>query len=138
MIARRNDALKYLEKWNKTKEITSTGRPIDGIISPVYALPAYPHEYEMSMGYTGIINLLQLSSITLPITRVDLQLDQITDEYRQRKIASQYDRIAKEIYRGSEVFENCRVGLQIIARRLEDEKAIGMVMVLEQALRSYQ
>ncbi|CAF1159749.1 unnamed protein product [Rotaria sordida] len=137
-VARRDYAMKYLEKWNKTKEITSTGRPIDGIISPICGLPAYPHEYQISIEYTGIVNLLQLTSIILPITRVDSQLDQITDEYRNMKIASDLDKMAKETYKGPEVFENCIVGLQIICRRLEEEKAIGMAMVLEKALELYQ
>ncbi|CAF1563120.1 unnamed protein product [Rotaria sp. Silwood1] len=136
--ARTDYAIKYLEKWNQTKEKTSTGRPIDGIISPVCALPAYPHEFRLSIGYTGIANLLQLSSVILPVTRVDLELDQVTDEYRNMKIASELDQIARETYEGPEVFENCIVGLQVICRRLEEEKAIGMAMVLEKALKLYQ
>jgi amidase len=136
--ARTNYAMKYIEKWNKTKEITSTGRPIDGIISPICALPAYPHEYELSIGYTGIANLLQLSSVILPVTRVDQQLDQITDEYRNMEIASELDKIAKETYKSPEIFENCMVGLQVICRRLEEEKAIGMAMILEKALQLYE
>ena len=136
--ARTNYALRYLEKWNKTKELTSTGRPIDGIISPIYALPAYPHEYKLSVGYTGIANLLQLPSVILPVTQVDLKLDQITDEYRNMKIASEFDQAAKDTYKGPEVFENCIVGLQVLCRRLEDEKAIGMAMIIEKALKLYQ
>ncbi|CAF1189927.1 unnamed protein product [Rotaria sordida] len=137
-IARTNYAIKYLERWNQTKEITSTGRPIDGIISPIFALPAYPHDYRISGGYTGIANLLQLSSVILPVTRVDLQLDQITDEYRNMKIASEFDKIARETYKSPQMFENCVIGLQVMCRRLEEEKAIGMAMVLEKALKLYQ
>ncbi|CAF0956571.1 unnamed protein product [Rotaria sordida] len=137
-IARTNYAIKYLERWNQTKEITSTGRPIDGIISPIFALPAYPHDYRTSGGYTGIANLLQLSSVILPVTRVDLQLDQITDEYRNMKIASEFDKIARETYKSPQMFENCVIGLQVMCRRLEEEKAIGMAMVLEKALKLYQ
>jgi amidase len=137
-VSRTNFAIKYLEKWNKTQEITTTGRPIDGIISPICALPAYPNEYPLNIGYTGIANLLQLSSVILPVTQVDLKLDQITDEYRNIEIASESDRVTQEFYQGPELFENCSVGLQVICRRLEEEKAIGMAMVLEKALRSYQ
>ncbi len=136
-IIRTNYALKYLEKWNKTKEITLTGRPIDGIISPIHELPAYPDEYKLSGGYTGIANLLQLSSVIFPVTQVDLQLDQITDEYRNMKIASQFDQIAKNTYKGPQVFENCSVGLQVLSRRLEEEKAIGMAMIIEKALKTF-
>jgi len=137
-FSRTNYAIKYLEKWNKTKEITITGRPIDGIISPIYAVPAFPNEFRRSIGYTGIVNLLQLSSVILPITKVDLQLDQLTDEYRNIQIASEFDEATKELYKGPEIFENCIVGLQVLCRRLEEEKAIGMAMVVEKALKSYQ
>jgi amidase len=131
-------ALKYLEKWNKTKELTTTGRPIDGIISPICAVPAYPDKYKISIGYTGIVNLLQLSSVTLPVTRVDLQLDQITDEYRQTPIVGELDQATRDFYQGPECVENCMVGLQVMCRRSEEEKAIGMAIVLENALKSLQ
>ena len=137
-FARTNYAIKYLEKWNKTKELTITGRPIDGIISPICPVPAYPDEYQLANGYCAIVNLLQLSSVTLPITRVDLELDQLTDEYRNIKMTNEFDQATKELYKGPEVFENCSVGLQVICRTLEEEKAIGMAMVLEKALKSYE
>ncbi|UJR17813.1 hypothetical protein I4U23_004712 [Adineta vaga] len=132
--ARTKYATEYLTKWNKTSEITSTGRPVDGIISPVIPLPAYPTGFKLDLGYSGIANILQLSSVVLPVTRVDLKLDQITDEYRNIDLASEYDRATKDAYKGPEVFENIIVGLQVICRRLEEEKAISMAMVLEQAL----
>ncbi|CAF0937784.1 unnamed protein product [Adineta steineri] len=136
--ARTKYAIKYLEKWNKTKEITSTGRPVDGIISPIYALPAYPHYFELMAGYNAIANLLQLSSVILPVTRVDLQLDQITDEYRNMKTTNKFDKAVNDVYKSPEIFENCMVGLQVICKRLEDEKAIGMTMILEDAIKLYK
>ena len=135
-LARTAYATKYLEKWNKTREITTIGRSVDGIISPVVGLPAYPNKSMISIGYTGIANLLQLSSVVLPVISVSSELDQITDEYRNVEIASKSDQVAKDTYTGPEAFENIIVGLQVICRRLEDEKAIGMAMVLEQALQA--
>ena len=137
-LARTAYATKYLEKWNKTRELTTTGRSVDGIISPVLGLPAYPTKCMIGIGYTGIANLLQLSSVVLPVIPVSSELDQITDEYRNVEIASKCDQAAKDTYTGPEAFENIIVGLQIICRRLEDEKVIGMAMVLEQALESFR
>jgi amidase len=54
------------------------------------------------------------------------------------KIENEQDQAAKDAYKGPEAFENCVVGLQVICRRLEDEKAIGMAMILEKALQLYQ
>ena len=137
-LARTAFATKYLEKWNQTKDLTWTGRPVDGILSPVSALPAYPHEFQLSIGYTAISNALQLSSVIVPVIRVDPQLDQLTDQYRNIELISELDEAARNVYKGPEVFENCVVGLQIMCRRLEEEKALGMALVLEQALSSYR
>ena len=137
-LARTAFATKYLEKWNQTRDLTRTGRPVDGILSPITALPAYPNEFQLSIGYTGIANALQLSSVVVPVIRVDPQLDQLTDQYRNVDMVSELDEAARKVYKGPEVFENCVVGLQIICRRLEEEKAIGMAMVFEQALSSYR
>ena len=134
-VARRNYATQYLKKWNETVQQTATGRPVDGILSPVVALPAYPHEYHLSVGYTGIANLLQLSSVILPVTRVDVKLDQVTADYHQTEATNELDQATRDAYQSAEAFENCMVGLQVICRRLEDEKAIGMAMVLENALK---
>ena len=127
-------ATAYLDRWNRTKSQTNTGRPIDGILSPVHALPGYPHKIPLSAGYTGIANLLQLSSVIVPVTYVDLQLDRPSDVYLNTPTASDFDRTAKELYRSAEMFEGCPVGLQIVCRRLEEEKALGLALVFENAL----
>lgn len=136
--ARSKYAIKYLDKWNQTRALTSTGRPIDAIISPICALPAYPHEFELSIGYTGIINLLQLSSVIIPVTRVDRLLDRVTDEYLSLPVVGHLDQVVRDTYQSSEMFENCSIGLQVICRRLEEEKAIGIATVLEKALQSFE
>jgi amidase len=33
----------YLDYWNSTEALTSTGRPVDAIISPVAPFPPPPH-----------------------------------------------------------------------------------------------
>ena len=136
--SRTNYLMEYAEKWNKTEELTSTGRPVDGIISPICALPAYPHHFKLSIGYTGVVNLLQLSSVVLPVTRVDRNLDQVTEAYYRMETLNEFDRAVKEAYKSPDLFENCSIGLQVICRRLEEEKAIGLAMVLERALKSYK
>lgn len=98
--ARTAFAAAYLDRWNRTKTATNTGRPIDAILSPVYASASYPHETELSIGYTGIGNLLQLTCVIIPVTNVDGP-----------------------------------VGLQLICRRLEEEKALGLAMLFEREVK---
>ena len=138
-IARNDFAIRFLERWNKTKEISGTGRPMDGILSPIYSLPAYPDYAPVTIIYTSIANLLQLSTVIIPVTKVDPKLDEITDEYRKLQPASEIDQKIKDMYVNNPgMFENCSVGLQIMCRRLEEEKAIAMGIVLENALKSLQ
>lgn len=135
--ARRQDfVLKYAEKWNKSQNLTKTGRPIDGLLSPIHPLPAFPSDFPLTAGYTAVFNCLQLSSVILPITRVDLQLDQQTDSYRNSPKLNEVDESCKQFYDGPEKFENSPIGLQVVCRRFEEEKAVGMAMILENALKS--
>jgi amidase len=48
-IQKRRTALRkeYLDYWQSTKEVTSTGRPVDAIISPVAPFPPPPHGKNM-------------------------------------------------------------------------------------------
>ena len=133
---RRDFALRYAEKWNRSVTMTKTGRPVDGLLSPIHALPCYPTDFRLSPGYTAVINLLQLSSVIVPVTRVDSRLDQQTDAFRALPVLNEFDGLHKKFYEGPEQFENCPVGLQVICRRSEEEKALGMAMVLEKALQS--
>ena len=134
---RRDFALKYVEKWNKSVSMTKTGRPVDGLLSPIHPLPCYPTDFRLSAGYTAVINLLQLSSVIVPVTRVDPRLDQQhTEAYRTRPVLNELDENHKKFYESPEQFENCPIGLQVICRRSEEEKALGMAMVFEKALQS--
>ncbi len=36
----------YLAHWNATASQTSTGKPIDAILSPTMATASFPHDYQ--------------------------------------------------------------------------------------------
>jgi len=133
---RRDFLLKYAEKWNQSQNLTKTGRPIDGFLSPIHPLPAFPSDFPLSAGYTAVFNFLQLSLVILPITRVDLQLDREIDSYRNSTKLNEIDEVYKNFYDDPEKFENSPIGLQVVCRRFEEEKAIRMAMILENALKS--
>jgi amidase len=65
----------YMESWNRTKEITGTGRPLDGIICPVAPSPATEPLTFKYYNYTTWVNLLDYSSVVVPITKVDKSID---------------------------------------------------------------
>lgn len=84
----------YLDYWQSTVELTSTGRPVDAIISPVAPFPAPPHGKNKSVlsyfcslvyadcwvvysnaEYTMVWNSLDYTACVFPVTRVDPVLD---------------------------------------------------------------
>ena len=85
----------YLDQWQSTRVSTSTGRPMDAIISPVAPSPAPPHgksnlKYDWFLplctislltfptkivGYTAVWNVLDYPACVFPVTKVDPVLD---------------------------------------------------------------
>ncbi|OJJ45432.1 hypothetical protein ASPZODRAFT_134091, partial [Penicilliopsis zonata CBS 506.65] len=65
----------YMEYWNSTVDQTGTGRPVDGFISPVAAHAAViPGQFKY-IGYTVFANVLDYTSVVLPVTHADKQID---------------------------------------------------------------
>jgi amidase len=72
----------YLEYWNSTASETGTGRPIDAIISPLAPFPAARPKLYAYYGYTTWVNLLDYTSVVVPITTVDKALDPKDADYK--------------------------------------------------------
>jgi amidase len=65
----------YLDHWQSTRMSTSTGRPVDAIISPVAPFPPPPHGLYRSVDYTLVWNVLDYPACVFPVTKVDSVLD---------------------------------------------------------------
>ena len=63
---------KLSDAWDATKEQTSTGRPIHGIICPVSPVAGYPHDFLPWWGYTSLFNLLDYPSTVLPVKDIKI------------------------------------------------------------------
>ena len=58
-----------LDHWMATVSRTSTGRPIDGLLSPTTPWAACPkHAFEFHIAYTGTWNLTDQSATTFPVS----------------------------------------------------------------------
>lgn len=108
---------KYFDYWNGTAEKTVTGRPVDAWIAPIWPTPAFEKEIKPIPLYPVVQNVLDCSSIVIPVLRADKDIDNISD-----------DRYDAEMQHGTPV------GLQIITRRLHDEKAVAFAKLLKQLL----
>jgi amidase len=57
---------RMLDAWAATREVSDTGRPFDGVISPVCAFPSTPRYTFRHAGYAGIWNLADCTSVAFP------------------------------------------------------------------------
>ncbi|KAL6701318.1 amidase protein [Trichoderma pleuroticola] len=109
---------------------------IDFIIAPPNALPAVPHNGMLdavsSCGYTFLFNPIDYSAGVIPVTHVDKETDRlpsILDIKRLRGIA----RGAYELYNADDK-RGLPVGVQVVVRRLEEEKVLAAMRRLKDAL----
>jgi amidase len=68
---------KWLERWESTKEVTGTGRPIDGLIMPSTPFPAIRHDGGYPWQFGALSPLLDLTTGVFPVTKVDLEKDKV-------------------------------------------------------------
>jgi amidase len=74
----------YMDYWNSTASMTSTGKPVDAVIGPLAPWPAArPNQYAY-YGYSVWVNLLDYTSVVVPITNVDKNVDKVDASYRPR------------------------------------------------------
>lgn len=74
-------AQKWSERWESTQSMTGTGRPIDGLIIPSLPFPAVKHNSSYPSHYGQLSPLLDLTTGSFPVTRVDLEEDvQLADK----------------------------------------------------------
>ena len=74
-IAIREFRKDYMERWNATKDLTGTGRPIDGIIAPLAPSPSSEPLKFRYYNYTTWVNLLDYPSCVIPVLTTDKSID---------------------------------------------------------------
>ncbi|KAI5290928.1 hypothetical protein KEM54_006978 [Ascosphaera aggregata] len=136
------------EWWNKPEQ------SYDFILSPVNATPALPHkamhEGVSSCGYTFLWNLLDYSCGVMPVGKVDRRHDGLVAKdakmsaCRKKNVYKGWLKAAgadNAISRGgwkfydAEKMHGLPTAIQIVGRRWEEEKVLGYMEVVEQALK---
>jgi len=137
-VERETFRAKVVAHWNETQTLTTTGRPIDAILSPVAPTLAPPHDTTRWWGYTSYWNLMDFTAAVFPVGRfqaTSYQCPDISSDFVipteprndvERFIRSQWDPLT---------YDNAAVSLQLIGRRLNEEKVLGMLQKVEDALR---
>ncbi|KAJ5513425.1 Amidase [Penicillium fimorum] len=114
----------YMDYWNSTAEVTGTGRPVDGLFCPLAPHAAViPNEYK-SVGYTGFVNLLDYTGLAIPVTFADKKVDVRPADgsvNESNDIEWDYD---------AETYDGAPVGVQLVGRRLQEEKMLTLAEYL--------
>lgn len=129
-IAKREYQKDYMEYWNSTAALTGTGEPVDAIICPTAPFAAARPTKYTHYSYTMIWNVLDYSVAILPVTVADKAVDVIKTDFKPLGKADQetYDTYDPEIYDGA------HVAVQIVGRRLQEEKIIALTEYISSGL----
>ncbi|KAI5924051.1 amidase [Camillea tinctor] len=119
---------KWYDWWNKEN--------LDFLLTPTNATPAVPHDgmkdAVSSCGYTFLFNLLDYTCGCLPVTHVDKELDKLPSGFSIKKLNG----VAQGAYKlyDAEAMHGLPVGIQVVGRRLEEEKVLSIMKRVEDAL----
>lgn len=129
-LKRRHYLTKYMEYWNSTADKSGTGRTVDAVILPVAPHAAVlPGEY-FHYGYSDFIDLLDYTSIVIPVTRADKNLDPFDKSYQPM---NDIDDKNWKAY-NPEIYDGAPVGLQLMGRRFDEERMIGIASLVVDAM----
>jgi len=107
----------------------------DFILCPGNATPALPHgamkDAVASCGYTFLWNLLDYTAGIVPVTKVDKDLDVLPAQW---KASNGVERGAYKYYDAVRM-DGLPIAVQIVGRRLTEEKTLGYMRVVEECLR---
>ncbi|KAL5640484.1 hypothetical protein ACGC1H_007661 [Rhizoctonia solani] len=124
----------YLDHWQATASRTTTGRPVDAVISPAVPYAATPHGKNISPFYTSLWNGVDYTVGVVPVTFVDPKVDKPVPPH---EFYSDDDREIYHMY-DPEVFKGAPIGLQVVGQRLEEEAVLAMMGEVDEALRTYK
>lgn len=134
-----------LQQWNDTGDPDRGIAPMDAYIAPVVPAVAPRHgDYSKVryFAYTATVNLLDYSACTFPTGFVDPQRD-LPDDASLLKDANgdalppptcERDETIRRKY-NPEVYKGLPVCLQLVGRKLEEEKVIAMVRLIRDLLK---
>ncbi|KAJ3539326.1 hypothetical protein NM688_g6377 [Phlebia brevispora] len=128
LVARRESYReKWFDLWNE--------QGYDFVLTVPNSLPAAPHggmkEGFKACGYTFMFNVLDYSAGVLPVTHVDRDQDALLSKMKARNAieAGQY-----KMY-DSNKMHGLPVGVQVVGRRLEEEKVLEGMKLIEACLK---
>ncbi|CEN59802.1 Putative Acetamidase-A [Aspergillus calidoustus] len=119
-----------LDKWNYQSEYlakirefeTKIGQELDAIIAPITPTAAIRHNQFKYYGYASAINILDFTSVVVPVTFADKGVDKVNEGFAP---LGEMDKIVQGEY-DPEVYHGAPVAVQIIGRRLTEERVMAI------------
>jgi len=117
---------------------------LDFVLTVPVSLPALKNGTSeqatlISAGYTFLFSLLDYPAGILPVTHVDRDLDALPADFTSSETYKSFNAIAKNAYSVYDAgqMHGLPVGIQIAGKKLEEEKVLEGMQVIENALRAY-
>jgi amidase len=105
----------YALHWNKYG--------IDALLCPVGPGAAPKHNTARYWNYTSQWNLLDYPAVVFPVCKVDRDIDRLNEGDKPFSGHDEYNRKSWD----ADEFHGAPVGLQLVGRRFEDEKILGIL-----------
>ena len=125
---------RYLDLWKSTKS-AKTGEEIDILLTPVMPHSAVPHRKCRWVGYTKVFNFVDYPAIVIPAGQVSKELDgeaaTETVSYQPRNPLDEWNWNLFDV----DAMDGMPVGVQVVARRLNEERALGAAKVIDSVLK---
>jgi amidase len=131
-----NFQMEYLEKWNEMEE--KLGKEMDAFIMPITPTAAIRHNQFKYYGYASAINLLDFTSVVVPVTFADKELDKKNEGFKPMNDMDQqvqaecklvevlHAHITDTTADDAEAYHGAPVAIQIVGRKLSEEKTMAI------------
>jgi len=110
----------YLEQFRVAE--AELGKEIDAIIAPITPTAAIRHNQFKYYGYASAINLLDFTSVVVPVTFADKSIDKKNAEFSP---LSDIDKTVQDEY-DPDAYHGAPVAVQIFGRRLTEERIMAI------------
>ncbi|KAF9693861.1 hypothetical protein EKO04_008108 [Ascochyta lentis] len=112
--------MEYLSRWREVE--AELGHELDCIVAPISPSAAVRHDQFKYYGYASAINLLDFTSVVVPVTFADSAIDGKHEEYAplndlDAAVQAEYDPLA---------YHGAPVAVQVIGKRLSEEKTLAI------------
>lgn len=135
-----NFQMEYLEKWRKLED--KLGKEMDAFVMPITPTAAIRHNQFKYYGYASAINLLDLTSVVVPVGFADKGKDGKVEDYKplngmdkivqaECKCLLSFALLHVDCANGTgtddaEAYHGAPIAVQIVGRRLTEEKTMAI------------